>query len=60
MSVYRKWYCSCSGKPLELEYQSVPVEEGEAGEPACRRCGATPSSDPRKTVSYEDVENWDD
>ena len=60
MTIYRKWYCSCSGKPLELEYQSAPVLEDEEGEPVCRRCGATPSSDPRKTISYQDIESWDD
>jgi len=58
MSIYRKYYCSCSGKPVEL----VPVETGEdePGEAACRQCGATPSSDPRHTVTYRDIEDWDD
>ena len=58
MTVYRKWYCSCRGKPLEL----APVEnfEDEPLEPICQRCGASPSSDPRHTISYKDVENWDD
>jgi len=60
MTVYRKWYCICTGKPLELEYQSTPVDEDDLAEPACRRCGATPSSDPKHTVSFRDVENWED
>ena len=52
MVIERVWFCTCTGQPREL----VPVEtvEDEAGEPACPRCGASPSSDPRHTVSYRD------
>jgi hypothetical protein len=60
LTFYRKWSCIYIGKPLELEYQSTPVDEDEEEEPTCRRCGATPSSDLRKTVSYRGIENWDD
>jgi len=60
MAVYRKWYCTCSGKRRELGYQSAPINEDEVSEPVCPRCGATPSSDPRKTIIYRDIEDWDD
>lgn len=59
MSVYRKWFCTCSGQPLELNYDRS-LDEEEGGEPYCERCGATPSSDPRKTITFRDVENWDE
>ncbi len=59
MSIYRKWYCTCSGRPLELPL-APPAAEEDPEEPACERCGATPSSDPRKTVIYRDVEDWED
>ena len=52
MDTIRKWYCSCRGKPLELTFED-PLEE-EQGEPTCNRCGASPSSDPKKTISYRD------
>lgn len=58
MTTYRKWYCSCRGKALELSV--VETADDEPAEPACQRCGASPSSDPRHTISYRDVENWDD
>jgi hypothetical protein len=54
MDVYRKWFCTCTGKPIELGY--IVAEEEERGEPACERCGATPSSDPKHTIIYEDEE----
>lgn len=60
MSTYRKWYCKCSGKLVELDYSDTPQEEGEEVEPFCDRCGATPSSDPKRTISYQDVEEWED
>ncbi|MDY0269012.1 hypothetical protein [Trichloromonas sp.] len=60
MGVKRKWFCTCSGTPLELEYPLVPVSEDDPGEPVCRLCGASPSSDPRKTVYYEDVDDRED
>lgn len=56
MTVYRKWYCSCRGKPLELT--ALETGEDEPVEAVCERCGASPSSDPRHTISYRDVENW--
>lgn len=58
MSVIRKWYCTCQGKPLELPY--VERLEDEPGEPVCQFCGATPSSDPRHTITFRDKEDWDD
>jgi hypothetical protein len=58
MSVYRKWFCTCTGKPLELNYEETLAEDG--GEPICEHCGATPSSDPKKTVIYRDVEDWEE
>lgn len=59
MSIYRKWYCTCSGVPMELPLVPSAIED-EPDEPACERCGATPSSDPKKTVIYRDVEDWED
>ncbi len=59
MSIYRKWFCNCEGKPKELNYELVLEDEG-GGEPYCERCGATPSSDPKHTVTYKDVEEYDD
>ena len=43
MSLYRKWYCTCSGKPTEL-VTAPPLDEDEPEEPACGRCGAESSS----------------
>ncbi|WP_027714795.1 hypothetical protein [Desulfuromonas sp. TF] len=61
MSVYRKWFCTCTDKPVELSYEELlEGEEGEKAEPFCKRCGATPSSDPKRTVIYRDVEDWED
>ena len=61
MSVYRKWFCTCTDKPVELSYEKLlEGEEGEKAEPFCKRCGATPSSDPKRTVVYRDVEDWED
>jgi len=58
MSLHRKWYCSCRGKPLELSV--VEIVEDEPVEPVCQRCGASPSSDPRHTITYKDQEKWED
>lgn len=58
MTIYRKWYCTCRGEPIELTVVD-PAEE-EPGEATCQRCGASQSSDPGKTIVYKDVENWDD
>ncbi|MBE0596332.1 MAG: hypothetical protein IH614_03580 [Desulfuromonadales bacterium] len=56
MDVYRRWFCTCSSTRVELAYEAIAEgETDEPGEPTCPRCGATPSSDPRRTVSYEDV-----
>lgn len=60
MSTYRKWYCTCSGQAVELDYSAVPQYEGEEVEPFCELCGATPSSDPKRTITYREVETWDD
>lgn len=53
MDVERKWYCTCSGAPVELA-SLAPAEEDET-EPGCERCGATPSSDPHRHLFYRDV-----
>lgn len=58
MTLYRKWYCTCTGKPVELTREEIL--DDEPAEPACEFCGATPSSDPKKTIVYRDEENWDD
>jgi len=58
MTVIRKWFCTCSGSPVELEF--VESLEDEPGEAICRRCGASPSSDPRRTIIYKDKEEWHD
>jgi hypothetical protein len=58
MTVYRKWYCSCRGKPAELA--ALETGEDEPVEPVCQRCGASPSSDPRHTNSYRDESTWED
>ena len=52
MESVRKWYCNCRGKPLELTVED-PLEE-EQSEPTCSRCGASPSADPKRTISYHD------
>lgn len=54
MIIERTWYCSCTGQPRELVL--VETAEDEAGEPTCTRCGASPSSDPKRTISYRDEE----
>jgi hypothetical protein len=59
MSIYRKWYCACSGMPLELAPETPPAED-EPGEPTCPKCGASPSDDPKRTVIYRDIEDWED
>jgi len=53
IDVERRYFCNCSGKPIEL----VPVEADEEGrlDLICERCGASPSSDPRHTIFYRDV-----
>ncbi|HEY5672804.1 MAG TPA: hypothetical protein VIR78_03795 [Malonomonas sp.] len=58
MTVHRKWLCHCSGKARELV--SDPYVEEDSLEPTCPRCGATPSSDPKRTISYIDEEDHDD
>ena len=58
MTVYRRWYCSCRGKPAELDI--VESLEDEPVEPTCQLCGASSSSDPKHTISYRDVEAWED
>lgn len=57
MEVYRIWYCTCTGKPQEVSYEEA-LDEEDRGEPVCRLCGASPSSDPRRTLSYRDVEDF--
>ena len=59
MSVYRKWFCNCRGKLEELNYERV-LDEEQGGEPFCEHCGATPSSDPKHTITYKDVEDYED
>jgi len=43
-----------------LELSTVETLEDEPVEAICQRCGASPSSDPKHTISYKDVETWDD
>ncbi|MBN2428220.1 MAG: hypothetical protein JXK94_07790 [Deltaproteobacteria bacterium] len=57
MSTIRKWFCSCRGRPVEIDYE--PTADDEYGEPTCKRCGATPSADPAKTVSFKDFDEQD-
>lgn len=59
MSVYRRWFCNCTGKPVELIYDQV-LDEEIPGEPVCERCGAGPSSDPKRTLSFRDEETFED
>lgn len=58
MSVYRQWFCECSGAPRELVFD--PRVEDDSLEPTCPRCGATPSSDPKHTIRYADHEDHSD
>jgi hypothetical protein len=58
MTVYRQWFCNCHGLPQQLD--SEVLYDHEAIEPACKYCGATPSSDPKKMLSFRDQEEWDD
>ena len=57
MGVIRKWFCSCRGRLVEIDCEPIP--DDEYGEPTCKRCGATPSMDPAKTISFKDVEEKD-
>ena len=58
MGVYRNWFCNCAGLPMELIYND-PGDE-ETGDPVCPQCGATPSADPKHTISFRDQEDWED
>ena len=58
MSIYRKWYCTCSGRPREMP--QLETGEDEPGEAVCELCGATPSADPGRTVVHRDIEDWED
>jgi hypothetical protein len=58
MTVTRKWFCTCRGKPIELTV--IDASEDETGEATCQRCGASVSSDPKHTIVFEDREEWDD
>lgn len=51
--VERRYFCNCTGKPIEL----IPVETEEEGtlDLICQHCGASPSSDPKHTISFKDV-----
>lgn len=55
MTITRKWYCNCRGKKKELIF--VELFDDEPIEPTCNRCGASPSSDPRHTISFQDINN---
>lgn len=59
MSVYRRWFCNCTGKPVELSYDQI-LDEEIPGEPVCEHCGAGPSSDPKRTLSFRDEETFED
>ena len=52
MTLQRQWFCNCQGKIRELV--ADPYVEEDSLEPACPICGATPSSDPKHTISYRD------
>jgi len=54
MPTLRQWFCSCTGKKRELVMD--PHVEEDSLEPTCPRCGATPSSDPRRTISYRELD----
>jgi hypothetical protein len=58
MNTYRKWYCTCTGKPIELGVREFA--EDEPLEPVCERCGASPSSDPKKTIIFREIQDWED
>ena len=58
MTLYRQWFCSCRGVPHQLD--SEVLYDEDAAEPVCEHCGASPSSDPKHTISYRDQEEWDD
>ena len=58
MTMRRIWYCTCRGEPVELTV--VEVGEDEPGEPTCSRCGASVSSDPKRTIIYRDVDDHED
>jgi hypothetical protein len=58
MTVNRTWFCSCQGKPRELVFD--PYVEEDSLEPTCPLCGATPSSDPKHTISYVDRDDHSD
>jgi len=61
MDVERRWYCNCTGKLVELNYSEAWEEDEDgASEPACERCGATPSSDPKHTLVFRDAVGYDD
>ncbi len=55
MTRYRKWFCNCKGSLRELVYD--PHVEEDSLVPTCPFCGATPSSDPRHTISYTEHED---
>lgn len=55
MSGYKRWFCSCKGSPRELV--ADPYVEEDSLEPTCPLCGATPSSDPRHTLSFTEQED---
>lgn len=44
---------------MELNYERV-LEDETLGEPFCDRCGATPSSDPKHTITFRDEEDYED
>lgn len=58
MTIRRKWYCTCRGKPVELPI--IEASEDDPGEPTCPRCGASVSSDPKRTIIYRDAEDRED
>lgn len=58
MTVYRQWFCECSGTLRELV--ADPHVEEDSIEPVCPRCGASPSSDPKHTIRFADREDYSD
>ena len=55
METVRRWSCTCTGQPVELEVES-PDELEEGAEPVCWRCGASPSSDPKRTIRFREYD----
>ncbi len=58
MASYRKWYCSCRGKPLELS--TVETLKMNLWKRSVSDAARHPHLIPGHTISYRDVETWED